>query len=166
MGMRFKNMHDPTGNASRTGHKTPGPASYKVGQDRGKSLLNSRGPAYTIGTRPSGRRQRVGDTGGPGPGEYTGLREAGDSWGGEQKGFSLGKRLNRDPGDAGKRASGGPGPAKYNLRTNRTQGPSFTMGGGGGASGRTRALGQVSTTWRRLRRRWVSARRSTPSRAG
>ena len=131
MGMRFKNMHDPTGNASRTGHKTPGPASYKVGQDRGKSLLNSRGPAYTIGTRPSGRRQRVGDTGGPGPGEYTGLREAGDSWGGEQKGFSMGKRLNRDPGDAGKRAFEGPGPAKYNLRTNRTQGPSFTMGGGG-----------------------------------
>lgn len=131
MGMRFKSMHDP-GNASRTGHKTPGPASYKVGQDRGKSLLNSRGPAYTMGTRPSGRRQRVGDdTGGPGPGEYTGLREAGDSWGGEQKGFSLGKRLNRNPGDAGKRASGGPGPAKYNLRTNRTQGPSFTMGGGG-----------------------------------
>lgn len=140
MGERYVHPQDPAANSKR--NRTPGPAQYITeGKSGTKSgTKGSSAPAYTIATR-GGQRGKPGKGGQtetkqerkdrekremlknqtPGPGEYSVEVKVAS---GPQKGFSLGKRLER----VSKIYGGGPGPAAYNLRKGKAGGPAFTMG--------------------------------------
>ena len=137
MGERYVHPQDPAANPKR--NRTPGPAQYITGGQK-SGIKGSSAPAYTIATR-GGQRGKPGKGGQtetkqerkdrekremlknqtPGPGEYSVEVKVAS---GPQKGFSLGKRLER----VSKIYGGGPGPAAYNLRKGKAGGPAFTMG--------------------------------------